>query len=83
MNERFVLFYTGAPRQSGINNWEVFKQHINGDKQVIQNFAEIRELPRPCIGRWLDQKWDDVERLIAGRVGAAAHECARHQHSTH
>ena len=22
MNKRFVLFYTGAPRQSGINNWE-------------------------------------------------------------
>ena len=44
MNRRFVLFYTGAPRQSGINNWEVFKQHINGDKHVIRNFAQISQI---------------------------------------
>ena len=41
---RFVLFYTGAPRHSGINNWEVFKHHIDGDKQVIHNFAEIARI---------------------------------------
>ena len=41
VNQRFVLFYTGARRQSGINNWEVFKQHLNGDSQVISNFSEI------------------------------------------
>ena len=32
IDQRFVLFYTGAPRQSGINNWEVFKQHIDGEQ---------------------------------------------------
>src|SRR3954464_2416271 len=31
---RFLLVYTGAPRQSGINNWEVFKAHIDGDRKV-------------------------------------------------
>src|SRR5438445_8990427 len=41
INSRFVLVYTGAPRRSGINNWEVFKAHIDGDKRVIRNFAEI------------------------------------------
>ena len=46
VNKRFVLLYTGAPRQSGINNWEVFKQHINGDKHVIRNFAEISRIAR-------------------------------------
>ena len=44
MTSRFVLFYTGAPRQSGINNWEVFKQHINGDKKVIRNFEQISQI---------------------------------------
>src|SRR5437870_2132531 len=39
IESRFVLVYTGAPRHSGINNWEVFKAHINGDKRVIRNFA--------------------------------------------
>src|SRR6185312_11244372 len=27
LDERFVLAYTGAPRNSGINNWEVMKGH--------------------------------------------------------
>ncbi len=64
MNKRFVLFYTGAPRQSGINNWEVFKQHINGDKHVIRNFAEISRIAREMHHALRRAKWDDVERLL-------------------
>jgi D-glycero-alpha-D-manno-heptose-7-phosphate kinase len=64
MNKRFVLFYTGAPRQSGINNWEVFKQHINGDKHVIRNFAEISQIAKEMHGALKTRKWDDVERLL-------------------
>src|SRR5262249_3746335 len=33
MNERIVLAYTGEPRNSGINNWEVTKAHIDGDSR--------------------------------------------------
>jgi D-glycero-alpha-D-manno-heptose-7-phosphate kinase len=64
MNKRFVLFYTGAPRQSGINNWEVFKQHINGDKHVIRNFAEISRIAQEMRSALKGAHWDDVERLL-------------------
>ena len=64
MNKRFVLFYTGAPRQSGINNWEVFKQHIDGDKHVIRNFAEISRIAREMHVALKNAKWADVERLL-------------------
>ena len=64
VNERFVLFYTGAPRQSGINNWEVFKQHINGDKQVFQNFAEIARIAQAMRQAVADQDWGSVENLV-------------------
>jgi D-glycero-alpha-D-manno-heptose-7-phosphate kinase len=64
MNQRFVLFYTGAPRQSGINNWEVFKQHINGDKHVIRNFAEISRIAQEMHQALKLANWDDVERLL-------------------
>ena len=72
MNRRFVLFYTGAPRHSGINNWEVFKHHIDGDKHVIHNFAEIARIAQGCASALARQKWDDVERLItkSGSCGA-------------
>jgi len=64
MDERFVLFYTGAPRQSGINNWEVFKQHINGERQVIRNFDEISNIAQAMRCALAEQRWDDVEKLI-------------------
>ncbi len=38
-NRRIVLCYTGAPRNSGINNWEVTKAYINGDRKVQRNFG--------------------------------------------
>ena len=64
MNQRFVLFYTGAPRHSGINNWEVFKQHINGDKQVMKNFAEISRIAQAMHEALRAERWADVETLI-------------------
>lgn len=64
MNERFALFYTGAPRQSGINNWEVFKAHINGDQKVVSNFAEISRIAQHMHTALSGGRWDDVERLM-------------------
>jgi len=64
VDQRFVLFYTGAPRQSGINNWEVFKQHINSDRQVVKNFADISRISQAMHRALAAQHWDDVERLM-------------------
>ena len=65
INQRFVLFYTGAPRQSGINNWEVFKQHVDGDQRVIGNFAEISRIAQAMQRALAAQGWHTVEELIA------------------
>ena len=64
MTRHFVLFYTGAPRQSGINNWEIFKQHINGDKKVIRNFEQISQIAQQMHHALRSAAWDDVERLL-------------------
>jgi D-glycero-alpha-D-manno-heptose-7-phosphate kinase len=53
-NSRFVLAYAGEPRNSGINNWEVMKAHINGDKRVHRNFDRIAAIAvamRDAVGR--------------------------------
>ncbi len=63
-DQRFVLFYTGAPRQSGINNWEVFKQHINGDQHVVHNFAEISRIAQAMHSALGSQQWENVEELV-------------------
>ena len=64
MEMRFLLAYTGAPRQSGINNWEVFKAHINGDKHVFSNFEKIAAIARDMHLAFLRHDWEDVARLL-------------------
>ena len=64
IESRFVLVYTGAPRQSGINNWEVFKAHINGDKHVFRNFEQIGVIAREMHAALESGAWDDVARLL-------------------
>src|SRR5467141_3036848 len=64
IESRFVLAYTGAPRQSGINNWEVFKAHINGDKRVFRNFERIAEIARAMHQALVPGNWEEVARLL-------------------
>src|SRR5262252_2594218 len=64
IESRFVLAYTGAPRQSGINNWEVFKAHINGDKRVHRHFERIAGIARAMHHALLRGDWNDVGRLL-------------------
>jgi D-glycero-alpha-D-manno-heptose-7-phosphate kinase len=64
IESRFVLAYTGKPRQSGINNWEVFKAHINGDKRVFRNFEKIAGIARAMHQALVRSDWDGVARLL-------------------
>ncbi len=64
IESRFVLAYTGAPRQSGINNWEVFQAHINGDRRVFRNFERICEIARAMHQALVQENWDEVARLL-------------------
>ena len=38
-----MLCYTGEPRNSGTNNWEITKKHIDGDRLVFDCFERIRD----------------------------------------
>src|SRR5271165_2524788 len=64
IEQRFVLAYTGVPRQSGINNWEVFKAHINGDKRVFRNFEQIAGIARAMHHALAHGDWPEVARLL-------------------
>src|ERR1044071_8727221 len=43
IERRIVICYTGEPRLSGINNWEMFKTHIDGDPTLFGLFEGIRD----------------------------------------
>ena len=68
LNERFVLAYTGAPRNSGINNWEVMKRHIDSDAAVHRNFESHclhrgRNALRSRTGRLERDRAPDARRV--------------------
>jgi D-glycero-alpha-D-manno-heptose-7-phosphate kinase len=64
IDARFLLVYTGAPRQSGINNWEVFKAHINGDCRVFRNFEQIVSVARAMHDAVAAANWGEVAGLL-------------------
>jgi D-glycero-alpha-D-manno-heptose-7-phosphate kinase len=63
-NERIVLAYTGVPRNSGINNWEVTKAHIDGDRKVHRNFDRIAAIAHAMRGALEKSDWAEVGRLL-------------------
>ena len=65
LERRIVLCYTGAPRNSGTNNWDITKRHIDGDRQVFDSFERIRDTA-VAMRRALEAgDWDEVGRQIA------------------
>src|SRR5580692_7266484 len=64
IESRFVLAYTGVPRKSGINNWEVFKAHIDGDRRVFRNFEKISQIARSMHQALRSRNWDEIASLL-------------------
>jgi D-glycero-alpha-D-manno-heptose-7-phosphate kinase len=43
LEDRTVVIYTGEPRASGTNNWDITKRHIDGDPELFDIFEGIRD----------------------------------------
>jgi D-glycero-alpha-D-manno-heptose-7-phosphate kinase len=65
LERRIVLAYTGAPRHSGTNNWEITQRHIDGDRHIFDCFERIRDTAVAMRGALQRGDWDDVGRQIA------------------
>ena len=64
LGERIVLAYTGVPRNSGINNWEVTKAHIDGDRRVWRNFDRIAVIACAMRSALERADWSEAGRLL-------------------
>ena len=60
LESRVAICYTGEPRLSGINNWEVFKRHIDGDRELFQAFEGIRDSAIRMREHLLADDWEQV-----------------------
>jgi D-glycero-alpha-D-manno-heptose-7-phosphate kinase len=77
LSRRVVVAYTGASRNSGINNWDVMKARIDGDASVIAAFDAIRDAAGgvrgalqagdwPAVAQHLCEEWTARKRLAPG-----------------
>ncbi|HEV3469161.1 MAG TPA: hypothetical protein VG148_07555 [Pyrinomonadaceae bacterium] len=64
LERRVVVCYTGEPRLSGINNWEMFKNHIDGDPVLFQLFEAIRDTARGMRTALAAGDWAAVGELM-------------------
>jgi len=77
LRQRIVLCYTGEPRNSGTNNWDITKRHIDGDRYVFDCFERIRDTAAAmrtaltagdwdAVGRAIADEWENRKRLAPG-----------------
>jgi len=82
---RLVLAYTGAPRHSGTNNWEITKRHIDGNRHIFDCFERIRDTASAMraaleradwdeVGRQIATEWENRKRLAPGVTTAAIND---------
>ena len=64
LEARGILVYTGKPRNSGINNWEVTKSYIDGDKTVRRNFDKISAISSAMRAALEKADWNEAGRLL-------------------
>ena len=64
LERRIAICYTGEPRLSGINNWEVYKRHIDGDTELFELFDGIRDSARNMREALLADDWDRVAQVM-------------------
>ncbi len=64
LERRIIICYTGEPRLSGINNWEMFKTHIDGDAVLFELFEQIRDTARRMREALVARDWQGVGEIM-------------------
>ena len=64
LQERIVVCYTGEPRNSGTNNWEITKRHIDGDNELFDIFEGIRDDSINLREALLQNDWEKVGEIL-------------------
>lgn len=69
LERRVALCYTGEPRNSGINNWEITKRHIDGDEKIFEIFEGIRDTSILMRRALINSEWDEIGEILAAAHG--------------
>ena len=65
LERRIVVCYTGEPRNSGTNNWEITKRHIDGSREIFEIFEGIRDSSLKMRAALRAGAWDAVGNILS------------------
>ena len=66
--DRFLLVDTGKSHHSGINNWDVYKKAVDGDKNTLNSLMEIKEITNCLISICEKQEWSQLPEIFQREV---------------
>ncbi len=64
LERRIVVCYTGEPRNSGTNNWDITKRHIDGDKEIFEIFEGIRDRAVEVRSAIVAGEWEQLGEIL-------------------
>jgi D-glycero-alpha-D-manno-heptose-7-phosphate kinase len=64
LERRLVVCYTGKPRQHGINNWQVYKAHIDNKRAVQNSLERISQVAQGLRVALEAADWQEAGRLM-------------------
>jgi D-glycero-alpha-D-manno-heptose-7-phosphate kinase len=64
LERRIAICYTGEPRLSGTNNWEITKNHIDGNPELFKLFDGIRDSSKKMREALLKNDWQEVSTIM-------------------
>ncbi|MEE8502926.1 MAG: hypothetical protein V3T26_00560 [candidate division NC10 bacterium] len=64
LERHLVVVYTGKPRFSGANNWQLFQRHISGDPKVVRFFERLKSNAVAMRDAFLDRDLRAVADML-------------------
>jgi D-glycero-alpha-D-manno-heptose-7-phosphate kinase len=70
LRRRTVLVFTGLSRNSGISNWDIFKRHLDGDREVRGALQAVSDAAQELRRALLEGAWDAAGNALAAEWAA-------------
>jgi D-glycero-alpha-D-manno-heptose-7-phosphate kinase len=68
--DRFLLVYTGRSHHSGINNWHVIKQWLDGDQKTRAALSKLAEISKQMKSALEENRISDLPKIFASEYEA-------------
>jgi len=62
--KKMFLVYTGVPHHSGINNWQVIKKAVSGDKSTMESLREVSKISWDLESICRSGKWEQLTAIF-------------------